>query len=177
MQHAEPLRAKAVLDGLRANLGDANFGYRVQGWFAHVLLRLGTRILEVNAQGHPDIKAQIGDEIWLVQVKSVLHSSAGSGIVLSASDVEGVAAKERVRGYLALLDCAEPVEFVVVPFSRISGYVGRPLQISSVRADRDILLSKECTEEFIDLLWTQRDRLCNLSFPILARRALNGDTL
>jgi hypothetical protein len=50
---------KPLLEGLRAEFGDAEFGYRMQGMFAHVLARLGGEILEINAQGHPDIKARL----------------------------------------------------------------------------------------------------------------------
>jgi hypothetical protein len=60
-----------ALETLRDQCGDAEFGYRMQGLFAHVLMRQGCKILEVNAKGHPDIRARAEDREVLVQVKTV----------------------------------------------------------------------------------------------------------
>lgn len=84
-----------ALEQLRGQCGDAEFGYRIQGVFAHVLIRQGYKILEVNAQGHPDIRARGHDREVLVQVKTVAHRSARSVVELSKEDAAGIAALGR----------------------------------------------------------------------------------
>src|SRR4030067_3860650 len=68
---------KSVLDLLRGNVGDSEFGYRMQAFFAHVLLELGGSIIEINQQGHPDIKWNFNGKTSLIQVKTTTHSNAG----------------------------------------------------------------------------------------------------
>ena len=86
---------KPLLEGLRAQVGDGEFGYRMQALFAHVLVRLGARVLEINAQGHPDVRALMGQELMFVQVKSAMNSGPGSLFQLSGADLGFV--HEKVR--------------------------------------------------------------------------------
>ena len=60
MRHDSTVSANHILARLRDEVGDSEFGYRLQALFAHVLGRLGASILEVNAQGHPDIRGVSG---------------------------------------------------------------------------------------------------------------------
>ncbi len=170
-------RAKPVLDSLRQHCGDSDFGYRMQGLFAHVLLRLGARIIEVNAHGHPDVKAQLGDRTLNVQVKAALHGEPTFQFDLAAKDLAGIRSPSGIGGYLAMLDCAEPVSWILVHEMKLVTLLGQSVRMATLRADRDTLFSQECTDEFLDLVITHADRVFGLTFRILANRALRGETL
>ncbi len=155
-------------------VGDGEFGYRIQALFAHVLLRLGGVVSTVNAQGHPDIGARLGDREFLVQVKTVSHVSASQLMNVADEDLKGIAPAGRREGLLAILDCADPVEWIVVPFARASALSGRSVRVATVRAERDVALSEDCTGEFLDLVLTSGRRLRTMSYRVLRRRALAG---
>ena len=165
---------KPLLDKLRLECGDAEFGYRMQALFAHVLLRLGAVICEINAQGHPDIRATLGDTVLFVQVKSVQHGNPFVAFQLSSADLTGIASAELTTGYLALLDCADPVSWIVVEVSKVSQFLNRSISIAGLRAAEEPQLSKDCTDEFTGMLLAAKDRLSTLTFSLLVRRALAG---
>jgi hypothetical protein len=165
---------KPVLENLRANCGDSEFGYRMQALFAHVLMRLGATVLEINAKGHPDIKALMGQELMLVQVKSAGHSGPSSMFSLSDSDFAGIASDERAAGYLAFLDCAAPVSWHIVKSGAAGQLRGRFVPVESIVAMRDETLSVECSEVFAEMILSIKDRLGVLTFAIVSARALNG---
>lgn len=169
--------AKPILDCLRYHCGDSEFGYRVQALFAHVLLRLGAKILEINAQGHPDIKAQLADRLLLIQVKSVLHGSRSSMFQLTEGDLRGIEPGQRSEGYLALLDCAEPIEWILEPYNQLRRYLSRSAHITSLRAEQEEVFSRECTEEFVEMVLGLEKRLPNLTYRLLVDRALAGRVL
>jgi hypothetical protein len=165
---------KPLLDALRSECGDAQFGYRMQGLFAHVLAKLGAVILEVNAQGHPDIKARTADTLLLVQVKSSKHSGPLS-FQLSSADIAGIPSGERTKGYLAFLDCAEPVSWILLEASVARQFLNRCMPIPALRAARDEQMSQDCTEVFVEMVLSAKNRLSLLTFPLLAKRALDGE--
>lgn len=168
---------KPVLDQLRFQCGDSEFGYRLQALFAHVLLRLGGSVSEINAQGHPDVKARLGDrELW-VQVKTSIHSSASTEFQLSTEDLAGITAEGRREGCLAFLDCAEPVEWIMVGYERAERLVGRSVQVATLRAESDAALSEDCTLEFREMVLAVGNRLLNLTYRNLCHRALKGESL
>ena len=165
---------KPLLEGLRAQFGDAEFGYRMQALFAHVLVRLGASVLEINAQGHPDIKALMGQELMFVQVKSALHSGPQSLFQLSSGDFAGITSNERAVGYLAFLDCADPVSWHVVRSHSARQFLDRFVPVEAIVAIRDEQLSRDCSEVFTDVVTSAKGRLGVLTFALLARRALEG---
>jgi len=61
--------AGPLLDALRAKFHDSDFGYRMQALFAYVIAGLGAWIEEINAHGHPDIRAAWQGKTALIQVK------------------------------------------------------------------------------------------------------------
>jgi hypothetical protein len=166
-----------ILDGLRDEHGHSEFGYRMQALLAHVLLRLGARIVAVKPQGHPDIKATFDDRVVKVQVKTIAHLSAASQLIITQADVAGISGSDSPGGYLAVLDCAPPVAWLLVPEERLRLTVDRPTFISTFRADRHAPLSDECTDEFLDLVLAEAQRLPQLTFRLLADRALRGEPL
>jgi len=168
---------KPLLDALRAEYGDSEFGYRMQGFFAHVLVRLGAVVIEVNAQGHPDIKAHMADELLLVQVKSAQHAYTSSVFQLSITDLEGITCREGARGYLAYLDCAEPVSWYLVDSVTARQFLNRPVPVAAIRGAQDRQLSEECSNEFVDAILSAKDRLSLLTFRLLAQRAIAGNPI
>lgn len=146
----------------------------MQAMFAHVLMRLGAKILEINAQGHPDIWATLRDRELLVQVKTVLHSSQWTRFELGPEDLAGITALGRRDGLLAVLDCAEPVQWVVVAADRAKGLVGQIVPLPTIQAISRPEMSSDCTEEFSEMVRTHRERLHNLTYSVLRSRALSG---
>jgi hypothetical protein len=149
----------------------------MQALFAHLLMRMGWRIIEINAQGHPDIRATMADQEALVQVKSVVHRTANSMIELSTEDVAGITALGRRAGWFAVLDCAAPVRWNVVTGSRAAWLLGKRLYVTTLRANSDAAMSTDCNDGFHEIVSTNSFRLPNLSYSILRNRALAHDGL
>lgn len=165
------------LRDLRNRCGDAEFGYRMQGLFAHVLLRLGWYIIEVKSKGHPDIRARLGDHECLVQTKSAMHRAANSTIAMSPEDIKGVTELGRRTGWFAVLDCAFPVQWVVVNGSRAVALLGKRLPLALLRANSDIRFSSDCSRQFHQILAENGERLTTLTYALLCSRALKGDVV
>jgi hypothetical protein len=166
-----------VLEELRSQCGDTEFGYRMQALFGHVLMRLGYKVLEIKAQGHPDIRACVEDRELLVQVKTVAHRTAHSLIELSNEDVAGITAMGRRGGWFAVLDCAVPVQWIIVVGTSAATLLGKPLYLATLRANRDPEKSAECNEHFFEMIAANRSRLPNLRYTVLRSRALAHDRL
>jgi hypothetical protein len=167
-----------MLDSLRAGIGDSEFGYRMQGLFAHVLLELVYTITEVNQLGHPDIKSVKDGRTALFQVKSVNHHYAGCFLTISPDDIAGIRpSRPDEVGYFAVLDCAVPVSWVVSGYNAIRRHETRFVSIETIRASADLELSNESTEVFAELLMRHKDNLHLLTFRVLRHRALRGEQL
>ena len=88
--HAEGLAP--ILSRLRAEIGDIEYGYRAQGLFAYVLSRIGTRVLEIKHNGHPDIVASMGGciarfEVEIASAHNREHTIKSDDLVSSAQCV------------------------------------------------------------------------------------------
>lgn len=173
-----PFLATRLLQSLRDKFGDSEFGYRVQALFAHVLVRLGAGVQEINAQGHPDIKASWRSNTLLVQVKSLLHRSPEHKFEITEDDLRGITPASRTYvGYLALLDCAAPMEWIVVDYDRIRRHLFRPVHTVTLKADSDTQFSRDCTREFVRLIVDSGDRLFDLRYALMCERAIKGSAL
>jgi len=172
-----PFTAKTVLDDLRRQCGDGEFGYRMQAFFAHVLLRLGARVTMINTHGHPDLRARMSAGECVIQVKTVSHASSAYAFQATIADLEGIRPTPGCRGYLAILDCAVPVGWHLIEADRATSLIGRAAQIATLRAMRTEPLSTECTDVFLDLIESEKHRLPLLSYRLLADRALRGEAL
>lgn len=165
-----------IVNVLRQSIGDAEFGYRAQGFLAHVFIRLGGRIIDIKSQGHPDITASLGGKTLLAQVKAVQARSRRRGFVVEAEDLEGIRPHDRTSiGYLAILDCAPPISWVLVDYQRIRRQALSSIFLVTLHAMADSKLSHECTEEFVKLIESHQSKLHNLDFHILCSRALKGE--
>lgn len=149
----------------------------MQALFAHVLMRLGWTIVEVKAKGHPDIRAVVHDSEVFVQVKAALHRTASSTIELSAEDAAGIHAMGGQAGWFAVLDCAFPIQWVVVDRSRAARLLGARLQLITLQANADVGLSTDCNEAFAEIVTEHQSRLSSLGYAVLRARALRGDGL
>ncbi len=117
------------------------------------------------------------DHLLIVQVKTAQHGRPSSIFELSRSDLAGITSAERIKGYLALLDCAAPVSWVLVEFAVARQFLNRSVPIASLRAAQDEQMSTDCTDEFVDMIFSAKDRLSTLTFPLLARRAIKGNPI
>lgn len=177
-QHNQHFQVKHVLDGLRAEFGDSDFGYRVQALFAHVLLRLGAGVREINQQGHPDIRAELNGQLHLIQVKSISHSNVPCSIVVEQADLAGIKPTSvREAGCYAILDCANPPSWVIVDYLDMERHSTRPVNMETVRACANQKLSRECSDEFTDIVLANKTHLHLLKYRTLCDRALRGDVL
>ena len=146
----------------------------MQAIFGHVLIRLGARIREINTQGHPDIRAKLGDRELIVQVKTIWHRSHWTMFDLRSEDLSGISAAGRRDGLLAVLDCAEPAKWIVVAAYRAATLVGQSVHLATLQAISRPELSSDCTEEFSSIIRTQQNRLQTLTYSVLRSRALSG---
>lgn len=162
-----------ILGSLRGDVGDIEFGFRAQGLFAHVLARIGASVLNVNHQGHPDIVVLLNQQILKVEVE--VASSTKRSHEIKKDDVDAIKPTERdQQGYLAVLDCAEPVRWAPIEYSRLYSRLGtHPLAILHALADRH--LARQCNDAFAEFVLSNAERLPALTFPLLCRRILRQD--
>lgn len=167
-----------IVNALRQSIGDAEFGYRAQGFLAHVFIRLGGKIIDIKPQGHPDITASLGGQTLFLQVKSVQAKARRQRFALGADDLEGIRpSQSNVIGYLAILDCASPVSWLLVDYHRLRRQELHPVHMVTLHAMANKRLSLQCTEEFVKLVANHQSHLRNLDFHILCNRALKGEAL
>jgi hypothetical protein len=119
----------------------------------------------------------VEDREALVQVKTIAHRTAHSVIELSNDDVAGITAMGRRGGWFAVLDCAVPIQWIMVAGARAAALLGKPLYLATLRANRDPNMSAECNEHFFHMIAESRSRLPNLRYTVLRSRALAHDGL
>lgn len=173
--HDKLFKAGWIVNDLLREIGDSKFGYRAQSLFAHVLIGIGGKILEINAQGHPDITAVLGGKTLLIQVKSVHARSVRRSFTIGHDDLEGINPYNKASiGYLAVLDCTLPVSWILVEYSIIKRLFTRPISLVTLRSISNKIFSDECSEVFINLVLTHQKTLTNLTYNILRNRALQN---
>ncbi|MBI4244231.1 MAG: hypothetical protein HY606_09100 [Planctomycetes bacterium] len=169
---------KPALDLLRASIGDSEFGYRMQAFFAHVLLELGGSIIEINQQGHPDIKWNFNGKTSLIQVKTTTHSNVGWCLTISPDDIAGIRPSGLNEvGYFAVLDCAVPISWLISEYDKIRRHESRSVNIETIRTAINLDFSNEFTAVFTELMTMHKERLYMLTYAILRERALRGEGL
>ncbi len=157
----------ALLGGLRAEVGDIEFGYRAQGLFAHVLKEIGASVLRVRNTGHPDVTAVLDGQLTRVEVE--IASISKRYHVIKEDDVRAVVpTSEREQGYLTVLDIAEPVRWAPIEYSRIRHRLGRQ-RLATLHALAKPELARECNDVFAEIVITNADRLLALTFNRLCQ--------
>lgn len=174
----ECFKIKHTLDALYQSVGESEFGYRIQGLLAHVFLRLGGKIVNIKPQGHPDITVNLAGRTLLIQAKSVMSKARRQAFAIEAEDVEGIRpCGSTFVGYLAVLDCALPVSWILVSYQKLCRQGLAPVHMATLCAMADEQLSFECSDEFAKLILNYQSILPKLAFRILSGRALRGDAL
>jgi hypothetical protein len=174
----EPFRVGRIINALRQSVGDGEFGYRIQGYLAHVIMRIGGKIIDIKPQGHPDIIASLGGKTLLLQVKSVHSKSRRREFLVGTDDLKGIRPHDpTTTGYLAILDCTMPPSWIMVNYEKIKRQALSPISLVTLRVMADTKLSHECTEEFVKLIANHQSNLHSLYFHVLCSRALRGEVL
>ena len=164
------------LHNLRENLGDSALGFRIQGFFAHTLIQLGVEILEINAQGHPDVVGKIENKRIKYEVEALMGKTRKR--IIDGDDIEAIKPQSlNEKGYFGVLDCRLPPEWILVNYNRLKWRISESLSIVTLKSLSEKELSSKCTSQFYALILTNSERLSRLSFSILQERALKGEDL
>jgi hypothetical protein len=159
---------------LRLRVGDIEYGYRVQGLFAHVLMRLGAEIVDLNAQGHPDVVAVLDSRRLLLEVEAI--HSVNRKHAVKIEDIEAIRpTMPGDAGYLAVLDGAIPVRWALLEYEKLRLHGPSELPLGTIHALADRQLSEQCTANLIAMVLDNEHVLENLSFHLLAARACRGE--
>ena len=159
-----------ILKELLKKVGPSEFGLRIQGLFAHTLISLGFRILEIKHPGRPDIIADKGLQKFKFEVKVLRFP-----YFVNSEDIRSLYPLTSMEeGFLALLDCGPPIYWFLLPVQVLSKRLGEALYVFQIRMLANISLSQHCTDQFSSLIHRNKYKLENLFFPLLKKKALNG---
>lgn len=165
-----------ILNNLCGDIGDSEFGYRIQGLFAHSLARLGIRILEINPQGHPDIIGEVENRRIKFEVEAVVGKARKR--VVEREDLEAIKpSNKNDKGYIAIFDHKLPPEWLLIEYRRLKWRLSESLLMVTLKSLSDKKFSSECTQHFFDLIIANDSRLSKLTFSVLRRKALNKKEL
>ncbi len=106
--------------------------------------------------------------------------AGGIGVTPFRSILGNLAARRTrasVHGYLAYLDLAAPVRWLLVSSHRLLQRGVGPYSMVTLQAMAEKDLSEACTEELLTFLARNEHRLLNLTFQTLAARAKTADPL
>lgn len=163
-----------ILSNLRQCVGDSEFGYRVQGLFAHTLLGLGIKILEIKPQGHPDILGEHESRYIRFEVEAI--SGKARKCIIDKEDIEAIRPlNKNEKGFLAFLCCSLPPEWLLIQYERIKYRVYEQVSIITLNSLNDKKFSSECTEYFYGLILSNELHLSGLAFHLLQNKALKGE--
>lgn len=163
-------QAASCLESLRLGVSSAEFGYKVQGLAAHVLLRLNLEVEEVNQSGHPDIVATRGMDKLHFEVEAEVTGPRPRQ--LTEDDFRALTDLPDGVGYFALAISFPTPRWIVVPADRLKHR--RPSYSVLLEALSDTGLSNAWTYAYIDLLRQECRRIRRSSFRELCERATSG---
>lgn len=163
-----------ILNNLRQSVEDSEFGYRIQGLFAHTLICLGIRILEIKSQGHPDILGEKGNRYIRFEVEAILGNSRKR--VIDKENIEAIKPlNKNEKGYMVFLYCNLPPEWLLIEYERIKYRISEQISITTLKSLSDKKISHECTECFYGLILSNELHLLGLTFHLLRDKALKGE--
>jgi len=97
---------------------------------------------------------------------------------ISEPDLAGITPPSKMYvGYLALLDCAAPIEWITVDYDKVRRHLRHPVHTVTLKADSNVSLSRDCTDEFAQLIVDKKDRLFDLRYTLLCERAIRGNAI
>ena len=161
------------MDRLLLESDDKAFGFKMQAVAAHILLRLGHTVFEVNRLGHPDIISCAEGVEYRFEVEAEVHGHRKR--ILGDADFAGLTGTAAL-GYFALAVSFPRPYWVVVPVEELIDR-GTPSGNATLEALSDTYLSDAWTKSHLDLLGTSCRTIRERSFEQLARRAVEGRTL
>ena len=148
----------------------AEFGFRVQGLAAHVLIGLGYRIHAVNESGHPDIVATQDGREFRFEVEAEVGRPRLRQ--LTAADFTSLMEPPNAVGYYALAISFPTPYWVLVPALNLIGRPPMPNILLEALSDKEY--SGEWTGEYLRLLGGAGRRIELASFRDLKQMALDG---
>ena len=167
-------RAKDCIDRLLSESTDVEFGYKMQALAAHVLLRLGYRIKEVNQFGHPDITAFRDGSEYRFEIEAQVGNPRPRQ--LEAADIESLTEVPDDFGYYALAISFPKPYWVVVPVHKLADRK-RPSSNVLLESLSDKNFSAEWNAEYQDMLSASCRRIEIASFTRLSELAVSGSGL
>ena len=159
---------------MRADGSASAFGYWIQGLAAHVLLRLGYDVREINRTGHPDIEATKNGRLFRFEVEAEVIGPRARQ--LTGPDFNALLDGADVTGYFALAISFPMPYWVLVPAARLVRR-GLPTGNALLEALSDSAFSDAWTREHVTLLQESYRKARRSSFNDLARLALAGHGL
>lgn len=164
--------AAKVLNTLRSDVSPARFGLLVQALFAHVLVDLGTRVIDIRNTGHPDIIAQLDGNFYNIEVEVV---GATKVTQLDSGDLAILLNREQGEyGFFCVLYCGPPITWMCVDAVALGNRIKGKLRLSLLRAYSDKSYSRDCTDVFSELIVQNARRLPFFKYSDLCQMALNG---
>ena len=165
--------AAMLLANLRRDVGFSKFGLVVQALFAHILLRLGGRVLDIKNPGHPDISVVLGGQLYNIEVETAMRKTIPRRLERGDLEVLQVS-REGECGYFCVLDSGPPLSWLCVDVASLGQRAAGELRISLLRSYSNRDLSADCTIEFSNLVMSQARVLNRLTYQQLRREALAG---
>ena len=166
--------AAILLENLRRDVGFSKFGLVAQALFAHVLLRLGGRITEINNPGHPDIRAVLGGQLYNIEVETAMRKTLPRRLDQSDLAVLRVS-REGEHGYFCVLDIGPPLVWLCVDVASLRQRADGELRMSLLRSYSNRDWSSDCTTEFANLVVRQSRVLHWLTYPQLRQEAMRSN--
>ena len=168
--------AAILMVNLRREIGFSKFGLVVQALFAHVILRLGGKVLDIKNPGHPDIYAVMNGQLYYIEVETAMRKTIPRRLEQGDLDVLLVT-REGERGYYCVLDTGPPLAWLCVDVKSLGQRVTGLLRMAILRSYVDRDLSADCTAEFSRLVASQARVLDRLSYEQLRTEALNANPI
>ena len=168
-----PYDAAKLLVDLRNDVGIQTFGILVQALFAHVLLRLGGKVLDVKHPGHPDILATWAGHLYYIEVETATRKILPRHLEPRDLDVLRVS-KDGEHGYYCVLECGPPLAWLCVDVASLGQRVHGDLRLSLLRGYSNRELSLDCTSEFSLLVIQEARSLHQLTYDRLRQEVLSG---
>lgn len=168
-----PYDAAKLLTDLRNDVGFCKFGLVIQALFAHVLLRLGGKVVDIKNPGHPDIRAILEGQLYNIEVEHATRKTLPRQ--LEQGDLEVLEnRREGERGYFCVLDCGSPITWLCVDVASLRSRVSGELRMSLLRGYSNREMSLNCTAEFSRLVISETRNLHQLTYDLLRQEALSG---
>ncbi len=166
--------ADESLRRLTNELSASEFGFRVQAFAAHVLLRLGFDIIEINTSGHPDILATRLGKPFLFEVEAEVTWRRARQ--LDTADFASLLGSPGASAWYALARRSPTAQWLLVPANRL-GTRTRPTPTSILQSLSDKSYSQEWTICYRELLQDSAHVIRVYPYEKLREMALKGNGL